>query len=443
VNVTAAFALIYLALVCGTFSLTLFLWQWMDGPPTQLSASILLIAIATVFLKVFLSVRRRITEAPFFFRRNWIVRSLPVACTLAGVVYAGYGFARQIKALPHGTWDAWAIWNLHARFLYRGSSTGWMAMFDPALSGNQPEYPLLLPGLVSGSWTIAGTESSLIPALLAIGFAVLSIGILCTAISALAGDERGWLAGLLLLATPGFLQWASSQTADIPIALYILITVVLLQFAEAWPQVKQPMFILAGLSAGLAAWTKNEGLLFVVAVLASHVASRALLRNWRGLWNDIFMMTLGLAPILMVRLAFHSLLLPVKNPVETLGHVASVNRYVEILAGFYNTARAFGGAWDGGIHPIVLVTLFILLYAQPMKKIRLVSLSLVLLLMMILSGYFVVYLFSSNGSVQGYMQNSLNRLWLQLWPASIFILAMFLLPRFTEDFKERYRTVEP
>ena len=158
----------------------------------------------------------------------------------------------------------------------RASSTGEVrahgrAIFDPARSQNHGGYPLLLPGLVNGAWTVGGGERPIVPALIAIGFGALSIGIVWSGISALARDGRGWLSGLLLLATPSFLHLFPDQTADIPIALYILTTVALLQFAEAWPEVRRPMLVLAGLSAGFAAWTKNEGLLFVVAVLGSHL----------------------------------------------------------------------------------------------------------------------------------------------------------------------------
>ena len=278
---TCSLALILLAVAFGIFSSTLFVWEWILGAPTQLSASILFLVTTVVCLKVFLYLRRRVPRIPFRPGRAWLFRVLPVACVGIAVVSAAFSVVQQLESVPNGGFDAFAVWNLHARFLYRGSSGAWRDMFLPAMAGSNPDYPLLLPGLVSGAWMITGTDLPLIPALLGIAFAALSIGIVGSAVSAIAGDERGWLVALLVLATPSFLSWAPLQVADIPIGLYMLATVVLLQFADAWPEVRRPMMVLAGLTAGFAAWTKNEGLLFIIAVLAGYLTSFAHAGAWR------------------------------------------------------------------------------------------------------------------------------------------------------------------
>jgi hypothetical protein len=424
-----ALALILVALALGAFSTMVFLWQWMAGPPAQPYCLLLLVAIAAVFLKVFLSVKKRIPQPPLRSDAQRMFRGLPVACGLLGLAYASFSVLQNVKAMPHGGFDAWAVWNLHARFLYRGSAGIWHNLFVPALSWSQNDYPLLVPGLISGAWTITGAERPWMPVVVGIVCAALLIGILCSAVSALSRDERGWLAGLVLLATPSFLLYSVVQAADIPLALYILITVALLQFADAWPQVRQPMLVLAGLSAGFAAWTKNEGLLFVLAVLASHLLSLTLLRAWRALGNNLMMISLGLAPMLIVLYGFKVFLAVFENPVETFGYVSSVERYQEILRGFLDQAKGFGGTWDtGGIHPAVLLGVFAMLYAKPIRKISPTSLGLILLIVSMFGGYFLVYLFSSFSHVRGYIQGSLDRLYLQLWPACLFIVATLLPP---------------
>jgi hypothetical protein len=50
-----------------------------------------------------------------------------------------------------------------------------------------------------------------------------------------------------------------------------------------------------------------------------------------------------------------------------------------------------------------------------------------------LGAYFLIYSFSCYGGVDGYMENSLDHLCLQFWSASVFILAMFLLPTSTDS----------
>ena len=400
-----ALALILAALVLGTFSSAVFLWEWVVGAPTPLSALVLFISIAGVFLKVFFVLKRRIPRLQIASARHWIFRLLPAACMLIGLGVSGIAVVRQAGTKPNGEWDAFAVWNLQARFLYRGSAGAWRGIFDPALSQSNGGYPLLLPGLVNGAWTLVGDERPLVPAVLAIGFGALSIGIVWSGVSALARDERGLLSGLLLLATPSFLLLFPDQTADIPIALYILTTVALLQFAEAWPEVRRPMLVLAGLSAGFAAWTKNEGLLFVVAVLGSRLATLALLRHWRDLRTNLTMIGLGLAPILALLISFKIFLAPGNNPVQTIGHghASSAGRYWEILLGFYDAAKGFGGTWRGGIHPIRLLGLFLLLYARPFRNLRPMSLSLALVIPAMLGGYFLVYLFNSDGNLHDYI----------------------------------------
>src|SRR5579871_5924244 len=81
---------------------------------------------------------------------------------LGALVVSGWNLWRH----PHGDWDAWAIWNLRARFFYRGGEQ-WTAAFSPLLSWSHPDYPLLIPGAVARGWTYAGRETMLVPWLIA------------------------------------------------------------------------------------------------------------------------------------------------------------------------------------------------------------------------------------------------------------------------------------
>src|SRR5262249_40595038 len=65
---------------------------------------------------------------------------------------------RWVLSNPYGRWDAWAIWNLHAKFL-AAPSAAWRGMFDAALGWSQPDYPLLLPSAVARGWTFAGSAT--------------------------------------------------------------------------------------------------------------------------------------------------------------------------------------------------------------------------------------------------------------------------------------------
>ena len=55
-----------------------------------------------------------------------------IAVLAAMVVIAGMSFIAYQQANPHGAYDAWAIWNLHARMLFRGGES-WQNNFSSHL----------------------------------------------------------------------------------------------------------------------------------------------------------------------------------------------------------------------------------------------------------------------------------------------------------------------
>src|SRR5258708_34030247 len=76
-------------------------------------------------------------------------------------------FAVAVSVNREGIWDAWALWNLRARFLFRGGPEFWRDAFSPHILWSHPDYPLLLSGAIALCWTIAGAESALAPQLIA------------------------------------------------------------------------------------------------------------------------------------------------------------------------------------------------------------------------------------------------------------------------------------
>ena len=84
---------------------------------------------------------------------------------------------------PEGEWDAWAMWNLHARFLFQPGQV-WQAMFDPALEAlTHPDYPLLTPAMIALSWRALGRISTLAPIVTALIFTLATAGLLFTALN--------------------------------------------------------------------------------------------------------------------------------------------------------------------------------------------------------------------------------------------------------------------
>jgi hypothetical protein len=421
IELALVFLLITLGL--GAFSSLVFIWQWAIGAPTVISASALLVAVAAAFVQLFLYLKRRIPQASVTLGGPWMTLFLVV------MGFVGYWTFEDAETVPHGGWDAWAIWNLHARFLYRGGSNHWKDLFANGLGWSHNEYPLLVPALVNGIWTIGGSEQTIVPAILSKVFAFLAVGIICTATSTVSRDQRGWLVGLIFLAMPSFLSYSSAQMADIPLGVYILATVVFLRFAETWRELRTSMLVLAGLSAGFAAWTKNEGLPFIIVVFLTCCVTAVVRRAWRGLGRDLMNIGLGVAPIFILFLSFKLFLSPptdIQLDAAAVHRLTDFGRYRQIAVFFAKTFAGFGDV-SGGINPAILLGVYVLLFLPPKMKFKWSSLSLLLLPLTSLAIYFIVYVITPY-DLSWHLNTSFDRLLLHLWPVTVFIISTTLVP---------------
>lgn len=194
---------------------------------------------------------------------------------LLGVV--GVSFYLHTAVNPHGEWDAWAIWNLRARSIARGAPN-WAAVFSPALDWSNPDYPLLLPLTVARLWAYSGRESAVVPAVVAMLFCLSSLAVLVVSIGRLRGWSVGLLSGMVLLMARTYVFQSACQCADVPIGFFILVTTCFVATGLRAPQPASALLI-AGCAAGLAAWTKNEGLVLLVWVVLVSMVPASRLRK--------------------------------------------------------------------------------------------------------------------------------------------------------------------
>jgi hypothetical protein len=192
---------------------------------------------------------------------------------------------------------------------------------------------------------------------------------------------------------------------------------------------------MAGAAAGFAGWTKNEGTLFILVILASHFAGAALRRGWAEYPRELLRLAIGLAPGILLLGAFRLFLSPpsdVQLDSAALHRLTVVDRYPQVVAGFVDKFKAFGGWWNSGIHPGVVVVLFLLLYLTSIRNIKATSLNLLFVPLFMMAGYFMVYIITPY-ELQWHINTSLDRLLLQLWPASVFILSAISVTRESAD----------
>jgi hypothetical protein len=325
-----------------------------------------------------------------------IAFGLVLVCALAS-------FALESGTHPEGQGDAWAIWNLRARYLFRGGDQ-WRAGFSPGLFWSHPDYPLLLPGAVARSWIYTGAQVSGAPIGIAALFTFAIVGVLTAGLSAIAGRERGLLAGLLLLGTGSFVKLGAAQYADVPVSFFVLVTITLLLLEDRLPV---SGLVLIGTTAALAAWTKNEGLVF----LAILVVTRKL--NHRPI-RSIF---LG-ASWVIVLLAILKLSLAPTNPIlgqdwkaVFIQDVTNPSRYGLVAAGLLYQLVRFGG--QGPLNPLIPLSAALLLLERKQKRrihaaeLLLAGTGMIVLIVYVLTPYNLAW----------HVAWSLDRVMLQFWPA--------------------------
>jgi hypothetical protein len=349
-------------------------------------------------------------------RFSWIW-ALRGAAALSLLLF-GLSFSAMVAGNPYGEWDAIAIWNRKAKFL-AGERATWQDMNAP-YGAAHPGYPLLLSAAIAREWTLAGEATSETPAALAGLFTVTTAGLLCGALALTAGEGAGLLAVLVLFASEGYLSQAGTQYADIPLSFYILATLILLGYAASreWPV---GALLLAGVCAGCAAWTKNEGQVFAFFALATAL--------WCGRARAVAWMAAGAAPLLLVTLGYKLLavdgtesMFP-RSAGEAFAKVADGGRWVQIAASFARSVWDLGNPWT---HPVLLVVVLAFALGVVARQEALDRLWLALPLAGLLAVDFAIYLMTT-ADLAWHLGTSNGRLVAQVWPG--FLFTSFLLIR--------------
>jgi hypothetical protein len=406
----------------GASSVTWFLWLLLIGPPATgyVGAEIALFAALTAFC---LLARRRSDRdpalpSPTAAPANRLLRRVLAGCLALLVVSSLVAFAVRWSAEPHGHWDAFSIWNLRARFLYRGGEH-WQDGSAPALDWSHPDYPLLIPASVARCWTYLGNESTLAPALIGLLFTLATAGGLGAVVGALRTPTQGLLAALVLLGTRVFLMIGYWQIADVPLAFFMLAAVGLLCLHDRPGGPGKGGLILAGMMAGFAAWTKNEGLLFLACLLPVRLAVRGFAVGWREALREMLPLLLGLLPVALQLVYFKVCLAPPNDLVAGQGSHSTLSRLTD-PARYGEIARASGKEFLTAIGPgavLVLALAFVLLGRAPRAARPAAALPLLVLVLMLL-GYFAVYLTTPH-DLAWHLMSSLHRLYIQLWPLAL------------------------
>jgi hypothetical protein len=344
------------------------------------------------------------------------LQSIFLIAVIAALIFSSLTFVNRTEARPQGAFDAWSIWNRAARFIYRDPEN-WRATLSPELYwGTHPDYPLLVPLNVAWGWETLGTETPRIPMLQSGFFFIACIGLMFAAVGLARSTVQASLAALALMGAPVFLSAAPGLISDVPVTFFIFAASVLMYFYFVYR--KPALLMLAGFMAGLAAWTKNEGLLFVAASTFA-----LLLVSRKNILRDLPPYFAGLALPIAVVLYFKIALAPpgdlfTDGAAQMAARLSDPARYWVLLKALLMQLPSFG-SWPAGILIPLAVYALILRFdlpSQPPEGLRVV---LAVLLFQFL-GYCLIYVMSPH-DLAWHLATSLTRILLQIYPTAIFL----------------------
>jgi hypothetical protein len=401
------------AISLGTTSITYFIWR-LFGLHTQ---SYLAFDFGVQVLVVGTMVYRRqraaggttaCTDAVEPRRLRILGGTIAAGALIIGAMLLAHTFVE----LPYGWWDGWSIWNLRAAFL-SVPDDHWRDGFTPTLAWSHPDYPLLVPASVARLWQAGEPTSAFAPRLFAAAVVASSAMVLAGSVARHAGIIAMSLA-LSLLLIPSYVYWGASQTADVPLGLFVLVAVAALAGSRT-----EHRYLIAGLAAGFAAWTKNEGLV-AAAALAASVAVMVLRSN--GGVRPLARFGVGLSAGVIALLLFTSAVAPASDLMQQLltqqplEKAADVDRHVFVARYMLRQGLTWGN-WL--VPPSVLLAGCVVIAGIRWRDVRgQVGIGAATVALM-LGGYYWVYVLSPY-DMQWHLDTSWPRLVAQVWPTIVW-----------------------
>ncbi len=339
------------------------------------------------------------------------------------VAYAGLAVAAvQVAYTARTAWfapltgyDAWAMWSLKARMFAMGGPA--LSYFThPAYS--HPDYPLNLPLTESIAFRLPNALG--IPLAAEIGptcFAALLL-VFFGVLGRLYGPSIAGVSTALLALIPALPFQSALGYADVPLTMYIGAASV---FFVAWRHTRSSLdALIFGLCLGGALWTKKEGTLFAVLMLAllTFTLVRPVVQGLGGRLRTIGVVVAATLAIPLPWLIFSALthfqggdFLPLTS--ATLE--SNISRLPTIALFFYSDMMRlvdFSLFW-----PLLFVAVVVAL-----PRLSATGILLLALLVLIISLDAGTYIFSVWNPYTVHLANSSNRLLLQTTPLAVLVL---------------------
>jgi 4-amino-4-deoxy-L-arabinose transferase-like glycosyltransferase len=279
---------------------------------------------------------------------------------------------------------------------------------------------------IASGWDTLGSETPHVPMIQSALFGVACAGLCATALARMKSIGQAALGLAVLWGTPAVVNEGARELADLPLAYFFLATAILIYL---YILRRQPgLLILAGVTAGLGAWMKNEGSVFVLAAGLALLVVSLREKPWRALlWYAA-----GIAIPMVVVLYFRLFMAPPSDVLsnstgQSLAQALDLSRHVQILRAFGGELLHFGG-WSllelpVGVFIVLLVYLALAHEPKPEAG-RQIAVVTILLIAVQMLGYYAVYVITPY-DLTWHLRTSVERVFLQVFALAAFAVLYF------------------
>ena len=385
--------LIASGIAAGLVSLLYFLSLQLSFLPFAVTAVVVLLCVVALFWYT--------KQQASLFRDDEFRMILPVVVVL--FIFLSTITGKTIAVTErYGEWDAWAIWNLQAKYLV--DPLHWKKMLLNTKFGH-PDYPLLVPGVTAFFTRLMGNARIEV-----VSFAFsFWIAILIPVVLFIQTLRKSLLMAMVLLwffATDSFyIARGASMYADTTLAFFFMAALISVRQQEN----KYLWNMVAGACIGCCLWTKNEGMVLSLIFLAFYIRQLFMQRLLKPF-------VLGAVFPVIVFIFFKVVYAPANDMVggqniHTLQQLLDTSRYQLIYRYFTDNIQQKFGTLK------ILVLLYLgyhlLKRKMPSKQFLLVSTCVV--------AYFMIYVLSVQ-DLEWHLSTSADRLLHQLMPAMVYAL---------------------
>ncbi len=335
-----------------------------------------------------------------------------------------YAFFRALIK-PIESYDAVAIYAIKAKIFYLAHSIP--ADYFTRIAGlfPHPDYPLSIPLAETFIYTFLGTFND---QLVKIIFPLFFIGILVMlyfAIRRFASRAYALLFTFILASIPQFNSYAANAYQDLPLAYYYFTSAI---FLFKWIEERDRFqyLLVSAIMAGLAGWTKNEGMMYCiinVIVILSFIALDLGGRSWktaRSLAAYLSIMFLIMLPWAWIKKSANI----VNGEIDLVNLNPSniLKQSYKMVPIFYEFQKQFFGPKKWNILFPVAAFVMIFNYKKLFKGIcKYIAISLVLSV----SGYVVFYMIS-RVEINYFLGKTWSRFLIHFLPVIVYYLAVLL-----------------